>query len=301
MTLRCQINQQSKKIRILCKTYPFTTVFYMAVAEKLSTQECRMSNVEFSVSENKAEIFTIQEILNQFQRKIDDNENAIKAIALNSTYVTYADICNTNVSGNDPLKPSIGRQNDHMIRESRLVTEPKAPPPPKMSFSMSPTKKEKHIKMKESVPVKPQIPTDQLRMPDIRPSRSNSIEINDTEDDVFEQPKYVQRRAQRLERRIRQVLTGTAVEGSLKGAPPPSRDLFLYRVDKTTVADDVKSYLTQNNIHYVNVYQTSNAESKFKSFKITVPFNVVGKLMKADMWPEGIRIRKFIQPKKDGS
>ena len=155
--------------------------------------------------------------------------------------------------------------------------------------------------MKESVPVKPQIPTDQLRMPNIRPSRSNSIEINDTEDDVFEQPKYVQRRAQQLERRNRQVVTGTAAEGSLKGAPPPSRDLFLYRVDKTTVADDVKSYLTQNNIHYVNVYQTSNAESKFKSFKITVPFNVVGKLMKADMWPEGIRIRKFIQPKKDGS
>ena len=43
-----------------------------------------------NIYKNKAEILTIQELLHQFQRKIDDNENVIEAIALNSKNVTYA-------------------------------------------------------------------------------------------------------------------------------------------------------------------------------------------------------------------
>jgi hypothetical protein len=34
-----------------------------------------------------------------------------------------------------------------------------------------------------------------------------------------------------------------------------------------------------------------------KSFKITIPVSQLHKIMDPEMWPEGIRVRKFIAPK----
>ena len=85
---------------------------------------------------------------------------------------------------------------------------------------------------------------------------------------------------------------------SVKGAPEPSRDAFLYRIDKETNSENLVDYLSDKNITVRQVVCMSKQESAFKSFKITVAVSNFSALFDPNLWPEGVRIRKFYKNRK---
>ena len=133
-------------------------------------------------------------------------------------------------------------------------------------------------------------------------SRPNLMAINCAKDSPalhnpddmtgFQYPK-------RRKRRKRQnVLTGKATNNiSLKGAPETSRDIFVYRVDQSTTVDQIQSHISENGIAPVSCVCVSNPDAKFKSFKISVPVSQCNTMFNPDIWPAGIRVRKFYHPK----
>ena len=85
---------------------------------------------------------------------------------------------------------------------------------------------------------------------------------------------------------------------SIKSAPEPSRDVFLYRIDTAIDEQNIVDYLTEKNITARQVTCMSKHESAFKSFKITVAVSNFQQLLDPNLWPEGVRIRKFYQSKQ---
>ena len=57
--------------------------------------------------------------------------------------------------------------------------------------------------------------------------------------------------------------------------------------------DDVAECLRENDIQFESVLRVSKEEAKFCSFKLTVPLTDIKRVMEPDVWPEGVRIRKF--------
>ena len=74
----------------------------------------------------------------------------------------------------------------------------------------------------------------------------------------------------------------------------PTRDFFLYRVEKPATEQDIVDCLQDNEISAAKVVKISNSEARYCSFKITVALNDVGNILKPEIWPEGVRIRKFV-------
>ena len=100
--------------------------------------------------------------------------------------------------------------------------------------------------------------------------------------------------SQRRQARRRKPITGTrAAMGKLKGAPEPSRDLFVYRVDKLVTDEDISSYLSDNGVEVRAIKLVSNSESRFASFKVELKVSDINKVLASDFWPEGICVRRF--------
>ena len=51
------------------------------------------------------------------------------------------------------------------------------------------------------------------------------------------------------------------------------------------------------NVNILNITCVSNINAKHKSFELTVGLSDYRRLMTNDMWPRGVRARKFIIPK----
>ena len=140
-----------------------------------------------------------------------------------------------------------------------------------------------------------------LSMDSCATDESNDRRDTQQEDDRdFSFPRREVQRQRQDERRRRKVIQGYARGGNtrLKGAPAPSRDLFIYRVDSDTTVVDVRDFI-QNWGHAVRSIQcVSNHNSKYKSFKLTVPASDLdGLFCDTFPWPEGVRVRMFVQPR----
>lgn len=137
--------------------------------------------------------------------------------------------------------------------------------------------------------------------------RSSAASFRDTSrdrsefSDDFRQPSYAVRRDIRKQKRKHKVITGNAPGGtrSFKGAPEPSRSLFVYRVDQNTETQDLKSHLRDMDIEVRLLECVSHRDSNFKSFKLDVPVSVVDEFLNGDVWPQGVRIRRFFSNRKD--
>ena len=95
-------------------------------------------------------------------------------------------------------------------------------------------------------------------------------------------------------------MTGVGTKHSdhrVRGAPEPERQLFIYRVDRQTVTEDLKIYIQEAGITVCSLACVSKEDSKFKSFKLSVPLSQFKRLFDNQMWPEGIRVRRFYMPK----
>ena len=80
---------------------------------------------------------------------------------------------------------------------------------------------------------------------------------------------------------------------SFQGAPPPKIDFFLSRVQSTAKYQEVLQYITFHGITDFELTQVSNADSKFKSFKLSVDVRDKYKVMDPSVWPTGVAIEKW--------
>ena len=94
-------------------------------------------------------------------------------------------------------------------------------------------------------------------------------------------------------------VTGTAASSKLKGAPEPSRDMFVYRVVKNTSVESLTEYIAEKGIIARDVTKVSNAEAKFDSFRVEIQISDVYTMMTPEFWPNGICVRRFYPRKND--
>ena len=77
-------------------------------------------------------------------------------------------------------------------------------------------------------------------------------------------PFEYQRAARKKRRPV--AVVGTSSSENVRGAPEPSRDLFVYRV----LDGNIEDYITEHNIEGRNLERISKDGSRFMSFKVTV-------------------------------
>ncbi|ELU05028.1 hypothetical protein CAPTEDRAFT_206188 [Capitella teleta] len=75
---------------------------------------------------------------------------------------------------------------------------------------------------------------------------------------------------------------------TLKGAPEPVRDIFVYRLAKTTPVDKVKEYMEINNMDLVSIEQVSKSEAKFASFKAQIRVSHLPYALDQDSWSKNM-------------
>ena len=87
----------------------------------------------------------------------------------------------------------------------------------------------------------------------------------------------------------------------VKGAPEPSRHLFIFRVHKDTSLDDMKNHLIDSveGLDIRDLGCVSHTDAKFQSFKLTVPLPQFDQLFNDELWPDGVRVRQFIPPRQE--
>ena len=245
---------------------------HLSILEKISKLEGRLHNTEFVVSENKAHILKLNDDVSKFDNRFESCEKAVAGLAAKDSVL--------NTPYLDALKNGKDKPSCHPNIKTPAIEhiEPRGPPnPPKILANTKGTggrsgatgdggaigKKNKDISDEENV---------------------------DADEDEYVIPRE-QRRKQ--ERRRRSFITGTSGNARFRGGPPPVRDYFVYRVMKTTQETDIEECLSDNDIKYELVKKISKEEAKYSSFKISVSLNDIGKVMDPNVWPEGVRIRRF--------
>ena len=134
--------------------------------------------------------------------------------------------------------------------------------------------------------------------------RLSHISQHDTSYDSSEffTPRSTSRKQARQEKRRQRVITGKnrapTQFGSFKGAPEPSRDLFVYRVDKTVEQADILQYLQSQSIEVRDLRCISHADARYKSFKSTTKVSDIDSVFTDTFWPSGVKVRRFIPPKE---
>ena len=86
--------------------------------------------------------------------------------------------------------------------------------------------------------------------------------------------------------------SSTQTDTRVRGAPEPDRHLFIFRVDANTL-DDLRSYISDHGVTMRSLHCVSNANAKFKSYKLTVPVSQYKQLFNGDLWPEGVTVRPY--------
>ena len=79
----------------------------------------------------------------------------------------------------------------------------------------------------------------------------------------------------------------------IRGAPEPSREIFVYRVHKETSEEDMRDFMDSNGFDVRAIECTSKPDSLFKSFHVTIPLSQVEKAFDPQLWPEGVWMRKY--------
>jgi hypothetical protein len=101
----------------------------------------------------------------------------------------------------------------------------------------------------------------------------------------------------RKQRRHAKAVVGTGTSDSVKGAPEPSRDIFVFRVDKETNADTLKLYMNNKNINVREIELKSNDQAIYSSFHVRIQVSDLDSVLQPDFWPVGVNVRRYWTPK----
>ena len=118
-----------------------------------------------------------------------------------------------------------------------------------------------------------------------------SVNTTDTDNGFLYQPREVRR--MRKQQSHSAVVGTREANGRFRGAQAPSRDIFVYRVENDALESEIECHVKDNGIVPRSVETVSHADAMYKSFKLTVSVNDMGKVLDADFWPEGIMVRGY--------
>ncbi len=85
--------------------------------------------------------------------------------------------------------------------------------------------------------------------------------------------------------------------GTFRGAREPSRDIFVFRVEKGTIVSDIKQYIIDNEVQVRDIQCVSNENAMYCSYKVEIGVSNLSKVLESDFWPTGVNVRRFRQPK----
>ena len=229
-----------------------------AVAEKLSVLETKLNMLEFSVCENKNECSqAINDVNNKVENSYSKLENRIDTITKSQS--TYADMVKNSNKEDQKMRNNTFNGRVDKIQRRPINTESQN----EMNHTVLHATGNSEIS--RSV------------------SESNHVNIGKSNLSVRKKPKLI--------------IRGSGNNDTLKGAPPPKRDFFVYRVDSNVTSIDLESFLNDNSIKFNNVDKVSKSESKFNSFRLTVPYTEQDKILNDSFWPSGVLVRKFYEKK----
>ena len=117
-------------------------------------------------------------------------------------------------------------------------------------------------------------------------------------DDDFQIPKQHDRRLRRRQRLLG--TRNTPPNSRFRGAPPPQRQLFIYRAMRETTCDDILQHVKDLNLN-VNIEKVecvSDVKAKFKSFVVTCNIDTYKLLLNGDLWPVGCGVRRYNPPRR---
>ena len=83
----------------------------------------------------------------------------------------------------------------------------------------------------------------------------------------------------------------------VKGATAPPNVLFISRLDGETTEADIAEYILDLGLHIDDLEQVSHYDARNKSFKLTVNKKDYYSLLNDSLWPDGVRVGKFRNPK----
>ena len=113
--------------------------------------------------------------------------------------------------------------------------------------------------------------------------------------DTWQIPKM---HAKKLDRfLLKNQVHGTARSTKVKGATAPPNILFISRLDGETTEADIAGYILDLGVHIVDLEQVSHYDARNKSFKLTVNKKDYYSLLNDSLWPDGVRVGKFRNPK----
>ena len=122
------------------------------------------------------------------------------------------------------------------------------------------------------------------------------------DEEGFVMPRYHEKKTRQHERKRHKVITGSTKPGNegFRGAPEPSRDIFIYRVHPDTSKRDIEEGIRSRDFEVRELVCISSEQSMFKSFKLTVPASQLSSLLTdAFPWPEGVKVRRFFPSKRE--
>jgi len=90
-------------------------------------------------------------------------------------------------------------------------------------------------------------------------------------------------------------ITGTSRSDKIRGAPEPSRDIFVYRVAKGTSEKDIQEYMADNNVNVRSIELVSLDVAKFSSFKVELRKSDLNRALEAEFWPTGVCVRTYFK------
>jgi hypothetical protein len=105
--------------------------------------------------------------------------------------------------------------------------------------------------------------------------------------DGFEVPSYHRKKKQPM-------IIGKGINNqTIKGAPEPSRDIFVCRVDKAATVEEMQRFIEESGFSVKRITIMSHEEAQFKSFKVSIPKSQLNDILGAEKWPEGVMVRRF--------
>ena len=119
----------------------------------------------------------------------------------------------------------------------------------------------------------------------------NNTQQDDNDD--FHYPSHVIRKKRQEAAQKTKFVVGHSKSGDVRGAPEPSRDIFVYRVHKDTTNQEMKDSVVSQGIAVSNVECSSKCESSFNSFKVTLPVSHLDRAFDPGVWPKGARMHRF--------
>ena len=102
-------------------------------------------------------------------------------------------------------------------------------------------------------------------------------------------------------KRKREVIKGQKTVTSMFKSAARSADLYVGRCDKSVSKDTIKNFCVEEiKVPLLACQCISRDDSDVKSFKLTVSYEFLGKLLDPALWPEGVHVRKLYYPRNNG-